>query len=67
LNRHSRRAEQAEDRKAIKRRGELIALAHQVIGELSDQDETVIGATLILPSGEVAYIDAAMLRRGGCA
>ena len=65
MNRHHRRAQQAEKRRAAKRRGELIALAHQVLGDVSDQDETVIAATLILPSREIAYIDAPSMRLGG--
>lgn len=64
MNRHNRRTQQAEDRKA-KRRGKNIALAHKVMADLADRDDTIIGATLILPDGEVTFVDAATLRRGG--
>ena len=62
-NRQARRKAAAEQRK-VQRRGETIALAHQVITCLSE-DRTVLGGTLILPSGETMYFDAATLRRGG--
>jgi hypothetical protein len=67
MNRHARRAHEVDQRRAAQRRGDLIALAHQVISDMADRDETVAGATLILPDGEVTYVDAATIRRGGSA
>jgi len=64
MNRQQRRAAAAERRKA-ERRDDAIALAHQIVAETAAHDETLAGATLILPDGESFYIDAAMLRRGG--
>jgi hypothetical protein len=64
MNRQQRRAQQAEQRKA-RRGGEIITLAHRVLTERADRDGALTGGTLILPSGEMMFTDASLLRRGG--
>jgi hypothetical protein len=66
MNRHQRRAAAAEQRQQ-QRRGEIVALALQVLESLAEQDKSISGATLILPDGGVQFIDAATMRRGGAA
>ena len=64
MNRQQRRAAAAKQRQE-RYHGEMVMLALQVLESLAAQDETVSGATLILPDGEVQFIDAACLKRGG--
>jgi hypothetical protein len=64
VNRRQRRAQKAEKRKA-QHRDEIITLAHRVLTERADRDVALTGGTLILPSGEMMFIDADLLRRGG--
>ncbi len=42
-----------------------MALVVAVLDALIAPDDTVTGATVFMPDGEVRYIDAALLRRGG--
>jgi hypothetical protein len=42
-------------------------LVMQVLDALIDADDTISGATVFLPNGDVRFIDAESLRRGGAA
>jgi hypothetical protein len=64
MNRQQRRTAAAQKRRD-ERRAELIALASNVIADMAEQDPTLTGATLILPSGEMMRLDADLLARGG--
>ena len=56
MNRHQRRADAARDRKAADR-AEAIRLAYDCLA--SSDDTSVVGGTLFLPDGSVAYLSAA--------
>jgi hypothetical protein len=43
------------------------AMAIRILLALAEVDPTISGATLILPDGSTAYLDATQLRRGGAA
>jgi hypothetical protein len=43
------------------------AAAIRILLALAEVDPTISGATLILPDGSTAYLDATQLRRGGAA
>lgn len=64
MNCQQRRAAAAEKRR-VERRAELITLAANVVADIAEQDPTLTGGTLILPSGEVMRLDADLLARGG--
>ena len=55
MNRQQRRTAAAQKRRD-ERRAELIALASNVIADMAEQDPTLPGATLILPSGEMMHL-----------
>jgi hypothetical protein len=40
-------------------------LAAEVLAKVAADDETILGGTVILRDGEVQFLDAAMVRRGG--
>jgi hypothetical protein len=64
MNRHQRRQAAAKKRRPTANpmsREEAL----RFVTALAETDETVSGATLILPGGEVTYVDGEMLRRGG--
>lgn len=69
MNRHHRRAAKSSRRQAntdreavgIFDRADLLRL----VAALVDADGSVSGITLISPDGELSYVDAEMLRRGG--
>jgi len=69
VNRKARRAAEALRRRlgepdaAAPDRASLV----RMVAEWADRDPSVTGATLIMPDGEVSYIDAGLLRRGGTA
>lgn len=67
MNRHERRAAAA---RALteKSRSQIIAEAIDFLAELGSADPGVSGASLILPSGEIKYLDiqpARAMRSGG--
>jgi hypothetical protein len=64
MNRQKRRAAAAEKRRAERRR-DLIAFASSYIAAVAERDESLTGATLITPEGEMIRLDAAALKRGG--
>jgi hypothetical protein len=43
------------------------ATAIRILLALAEVDPTISGATLILPDGSTAYLDATQLQRGGAA
>ena len=65
-NRHQRRAAAAAQRKK-RQRDELVALAVEVVAKMVAQDETIFGATVILPDAEVQFLAVDSLTRGGTA
>jgi hypothetical protein len=64
VNRAQRRAA-ASDKRRAERRAKLIALASDVVADMAEQDPSLTGATLVLPSGEMMYLDASLLKQGG--
>lgn len=70
MNRHQRRRLDAlrrhfaaADNPVPTDRSSLLRLA----AALAKDDPTVVGLTLIMPDGDVSYVHAGMLRRGGVA
>jgi hypothetical protein len=60
--RAERRARERADRDQERR---IRRLALTTFTAMAEGDETISGMTLISPTGDVEYIDAAMLRQGG--
>jgi hypothetical protein len=68
MNRRQRRAAEAA-RRRIPDDSLIVALNRadllRIVAAMVEADETVSGATIITADGEVSYVDATMLRRGG--
>jgi hypothetical protein len=67
MNRKQRRAAQRARRRVVDDLS--LALSKptlvQVVAELAAADPTISGATIIMPDGEMVFLDAAALRGGG--
>jgi hypothetical protein len=64
MTRQQRREAERARRKAEQRTAGL-STATDVLALLAATDSTVTGATLIMPDGEIVYLDTQTLRRGG--
>jgi hypothetical protein len=63
----SRQRRRAAERATRKRPGQRLDRAEliRMLAELIDNDSSISGITLIEPTGDIDYIDADLLRRGG--
>ena len=67
-NRRRRRAEKSQRRRDAA--DDLVIVPDRsmllgVVAAMAEADGSVSGVTVIMPNGQIDYIDAAMLRRGG--
>jgi phage-related protein len=68
MNRHRRRAEKSQRRREAA--DDLVIAPNRsmllgVVAALAETHDSLSGITVIMPNGQIDYIDAAMLRRGG--
>lgn len=69
MNRAARRAAAAKQRRTVTTPPPPLerAAVVRLVAAMAAEDPTMTGATLIEPSGEITFLDAELLRRGGSA